>query len=106
MTAPLRVATIRAEVARQFRISEAVMISGRRAAWIAQPRQVSMYLARRCTHRSLAEIARMHGATNHTTTLHACKRIAALIKVDPELSDEVRAIEERLEHLRTAGQPL
>ena len=63
--------------------------SAGRARRIARPRQVAMYLARQLTMRSLPEIGRRFGGRDHTTVLHACRRIEALCKDDPLFKQEV-----------------
>jgi chromosomal replication initiator protein len=63
--------------------------SAQRSRRIARPRQVAMYLARELTMRSLPEIGRRFGGRDHTTVLHACRRIAALCEEDPVLKQEV-----------------
>jgi chromosomal replication initiator protein len=54
-----------------------------------RPRQVAMYLARELTSRSLPDIGRRFGGRDHTTVLHACRRIEALCKTDPVFQQEV-----------------
>ncbi|MGA9794622.1 MAG: chromosomal replication initiator protein DnaA [Rhizomicrobium sp.] len=63
--------------------------SAGRARRIARPRQVAMYLARKITSRSLPEIGKRFGGRDHTTVLHACRRIAALCEEDPLFKQEV-----------------
>jgi chromosomal replication initiator protein len=63
--------------------------SAGRARRIARPRQVAMYLARELTMRSLPEIGKRFGGRDHTTVLHACRRIAALCEEDKAFSEEV-----------------
>lgn len=63
--------------------------SPQRSRRVARPRQVAMYLARELTERSLPEIGRRFGGRDHTTVLHACRRIAALCAEDPILKQEV-----------------
>ncbi len=63
--------------------------SAGRARRIARPRQVAMYLARELTMRSLPEIGKRFGGRDHTTVLHACRRIAALCSEDPLFKQEV-----------------
>ena len=63
--------------------------SPQRSRRVARPRQVAMYLARELTMRSLPEIGRRFGGRDHTTVLHACRRIAALCEEDPVLKQEV-----------------
>jgi len=59
-------------------------------AWrVARPRQVAMYLSRQLTSRSLPDIGRRFGGRDHTTVLHACKRITALCQTDPLFQQEV-----------------
>jgi chromosomal replication initiator protein len=63
--------------------------SAGRARRIARPRQVAMYLARELTMRSLPEIGKRFGGRDHTTVLHACRRIAALCEEDKAFKEEV-----------------
>ena len=63
--------------------------SPQRARRVARPRQVAMYLARKLTTRSLPEIGRRFGGRDHTTVLHACRRIEALVAEDPLFRQEV-----------------
>ncbi len=63
--------------------------SSQRSRRVARPRQVAMYLAREITARSLPEIGRRFGGRDHTTVLHACRRITALCNEDPAFKQEV-----------------
>jgi chromosomal replication initiator protein len=63
--------------------------SAQRSRRVARPRQVAMYLSRELTMRSLPEIGRRFGGRDHTTVLHACRRIAALCQEDPVFRQEV-----------------
>jgi chromosomal replication initiator protein len=63
--------------------------SAQRSRRVARPRQVAMYLSRELTMRSLPEIGRRFGGRDHTTVLHACRRIAALCQEDPVFCQEV-----------------
>ena len=63
--------------------------SPQRARRVARPRQVAMYLSRELTTRSLPEIGRRFGGRDHTTVLHACRRIEALSEEDPLFRQEV-----------------
>jgi chromosomal replication initiator protein len=60
-----------------------------RARRVARPRQVAMYLSRELTMRSLPEIGRRFGGRDHTTVLHACRRVAELCAEDPVFKQEV-----------------
>lgn len=71
--------------------------SPQRARRVARPRQVAMYLSRKLTTRSLPEIGRRFGGRDHTTVLHACRRIEALIDEDPLFRQEVDFLSQMLE---------
>ena len=74
---------IQKRVAEHFNIKMAEMTSSRRARAVARPRQVAMYLAKQLTSRSLPEIGRKFGGRDHTTVMHAVKKIEELIASDP-----------------------
>ncbi len=63
--------------------------SPQRARRVARPRQVAMYLSRKLTTRSLPEIGRRFGGRDHTTVLHACRRVEALCMEDNAFKTEV-----------------
>jgi chromosomal replication initiator protein len=71
--------------------------SPQRARRVARPRQVAMYLSRKLTTRSLPEIGRRFGGRDHTTVLHACRRIEALIVEDPLFRQEVDFLSQMLQ---------
>jgi chromosomal replication initiator protein len=71
--------------------------SPQRARRVARPRQVAMYLARKLTTRSLPEIGRRFGGRDHTTVLHACRRIEALIGEDALFRQEVDFLSQMLQ---------
>ncbi len=70
--------------------------SPQRARRVARPRQVAMYLARKLTTRSLPEIGRRFGGRDHTTVLHACRRVEALCIEDPLFKQEVDFLSQML----------
>jgi chromosomal replication initiator protein len=70
--------------------------SPQRARRVARPRQVAMYLARKLTSRSLPEIGRRFGGRDHTTVLHACRRIEELCGEDPTFKQEVDFLSQML----------
>jgi len=70
--------------------------SPQRARRVARPRQVAMYLSRKLTTRSLPEIGRRFGGRDHTTVLHACRRIEALCEEDPLFKQEVDFLSQML----------
>lgn len=83
-------------VAETFRIPVIEMVSERRARHIARPRQVAMYLARETTTMSLPAIGGRFGGRDHTTVMHACRRVEELIESDPEFYGKVSRLRELL----------
>jgi len=80
---------IQAAVAEHFGISERELLSPSRAARIAWPRQVAMYLARELTGQSLPSLGRDFGGRDHTTVMHACKRAATRLDSDRDAREAV-----------------
>ena len=73
------------------------MHSARRARAVARPRQVAMYLAKQLTTRSLPEIGRKFGGRDHTTVMHAVKRIEELRQMDASLAEDIDLLRRMLE---------
>jgi len=88
---------IQKEVAIRFNIRLADMQSARRARAVARPRQVAMYLAKQLTARSLPEIGRKFGGRDHTTVMHAIRKIEELMGTDPGIAEDVEQLRRRLE---------
>ena len=88
---------IQKRVAEHFNIRVADMHSARRARAVARPRQVAMYLAKQLTSRSLPEIGRKFGGRDHTTVMHAVRRIDELMQNDSTLSEDVELLRRMLE---------
>jgi chromosomal replication initiator protein len=76
-------------VGRHFNVARTDLLSPRRARSIVVPRQVGMYLAKKMTSRSLPEIGRRFGGRDHSTVLHAVRKIDDQIKTDDRLAKEV-----------------
>ena len=70
--------------------------SPQRARRVARPRQVAMYLSRKLTTRSLPEIGRRFGGRDHTTVLHACRRVEELCAEDSVFRQEVDFLQQML----------
>jgi chromosomal replication initiator protein len=87
---------IQRRVCDHYRIRQSEMGS-RRARDVARPRQIAMYLAKQLTQRSLPEIGRRFGGRDHTTVIHAVKRIEELRAADAELDADVRLLIRQLE---------
>ncbi len=88
---------IQRAVSAHFEVKQIDLISERRAVAIARPRQIAMYLAKRLTTRSLPEIGRKFGNRDHSTVIHAVKRIEDLRAKDVEIDTAVRALMRTLE---------
>ena len=88
---------IQKRVAEHYNLRLSEMHSQRRARAVARPRQVAMYLAKQLTSRSLPEIGRMFGGRDHTTVMHAVKRINELRQSDSELAEDIDLLSRMLE---------
>jgi len=88
---------IQRAVSSHFEVKQIDLISERRAVAIARPRQIAMYLAKRLTTRSLPEIGRKFGNRDHSTVIHAVRRIEDLRSKDVEIDGAVRALMRSLE---------
>jgi chromosomal replication initiator protein len=95
-TARTSVRAIQDATAARFAISRDELLSASRAARLALPRQVAMYLARELTDEPLATIGRAFGDRTHSTVLHACQATAARMTRDPETFDAVRELTDTL----------
>jgi chromosomal replication initiator protein len=93
----VKIEDIQRVVARQYNVSRSDLLSSRRTANVVRPRQVAMYLAKTLTLRSLPEIGRRFGGRDHTTVLHAVRKIEALVAKDVALSDEVDLLKRQLQ---------
>ena len=88
---------IQKRVAQHFNIRTSDMHSARRARSVARPRQVAMYLAKQLTARSLPEIGRKFGGRDHTTVMHAVKKVDELREHDPSFAEDVELLRRMLE---------
>jgi chromosomal replication initiator protein len=80
---------IQRKIAEFYKLDIRDLHSQERSRRVARPRQVAMYLSRELTMRSLPEIGRRFGDRDHTTVLHACRRISELCATDTNLKQEV-----------------
>lgn len=92
----ISVENIQKTVADFFRIKVADMYSKRRPANIARPRQIAMYLTKELTQKSLPEIGELFGGRDHTTVLHAVRKIAQDRLKNPECNHELHVLEQTL----------
>ena len=92
----ISVENIQKTVADFYKIKVADMHSKKRPANIAKPRQIAMYLAKEMTQKSLPEIGEMFGGRDHTTVLHAVRKITAERANDPDLNQHLHVLEQTL----------
>jgi chromosomal replication initiator protein len=83
-------------VADFYSIKVADMYSKKRPANIARPRQIAMFMAKELTQKSLPEIGELFGGRDHTTVLHAVRKIAEERSLDSQLNHEIHVIEQTL----------
>jgi chromosomal replication initiator protein len=88
---------IQKRVAEHYNIRLADMHSARRARAVARPRQVAMYLCKQLTPRSLPEIGRKFGGRDHTTVMHAVRKIEELRTTDRTLAEDIELLRRMLE---------
>jgi chromosomal replication initiator protein len=88
---------IQKRVAEHFNIRISDMHSARRARSVARPRQVAMYLAKQLTTRSLPEIGRKFGGRDHTTVMHAVRKVDELRERDASFAEDVELLRRMLE---------
>ncbi len=90
------VENIQKTVADFYKIKVADMYSKKRPASIARPRQIAMYLAKEMTQKSLPEIGELFGGRDHTTVLHAVRKIAGERQKNSELNQQLHVLEQTL----------
>jgi chromosomal replication initiator protein len=88
----VRIEDIQRIVARHYNVSKTELLSNRRTRTIVKPRQVAMYLSKVMTPRSLPEIGRRFGGRDHTTVLHAVRKIEHLSNDDNTLAQELELL--------------
>jgi chromosomal replication initiator protein len=87
---------IQRKVAEHYNLRITDMHSARRARNVARPRQVAMYLAKQLTARSLPEIGRKFGGRDHTTVMHAVRKIEELMEEDAQIAQDVDIVRRAL----------
>ena len=93
----VKIEDIQKLVASRYNVSRSDILSERRTAAVVRPRQIAMYLAKVLTLRSLPEIGRRFGGRDHTTVLHAVRKIEKALGEDSTLSDEVELLKRMLQ---------
>jgi chromosomal replication initiator protein len=85
------------KVATHYNLRMTDMLSPRRARSVARPRQIAMFLAKTLTSKSLPEIGRRFGGRDHTTVIHAVRKIESLRETDVQISEDVELLRRMLE---------
>ena len=93
----VKIEDIQKLVASHYSVTRADILSSRRTATVVKPRQIAMYLAKTLTLRSLPEIGRRFGGRDHTTVLHAVRKIEGLSHADRSLNDELELLKRMLQ---------
>jgi chromosomal replication initiator protein len=93
----VRIEDIQRIVSKHYNVSKADLLSARRTRTVVRPRQIAMYLSKTMTPRSLPEIGRRFGNRDHTTVLHAVRKIEELATADRVLHDELEMLKRMLD---------
>ncbi len=88
-TRPVRIEDILKAISQLYNVPKTELLSARRAQSVVRPRQIGMYLAKKLTSRSLPEIGRRFGGRDHSTVLHAVRKIEKLLEQDENLKQEI-----------------
>jgi len=89
---PISIATIQSEVCKFFGVTKADLVGNKRAQSIVYPRQMAMYLARDLTDVSLPRIGAEFGGRDHTTVMHAQRKIERMMKETREIYNQVQSL--------------
>ena len=92
----VKIEDIQKLVANHYSVSRSDILSSRRTATVVRPRQIAMYLSKVLTLRSLPEIGRRFGGRDHTTVLHAVRKIDTLASNDRTLTEELELLKRML----------
>jgi chromosomal replication initiator protein len=93
----IRIEDILQIIGKHYSVSRSDLLSPRRARSIVRPRQIGMYLAKKLTSRSLPEIGKRFGGRDHSTVLHAVRKIEELLKADEKLAREIALLTRMVE---------
>jgi chromosomal replication initiator protein len=93
----VKIEDIQRIVCKQYNVSKADLLSARRTRTVVRPRQIAMYLSKVLTPRSLPEIGRRFGNRDHTTVLHAVRKIEGMVSADRGVADEIDQIRRQLD---------
>ncbi|MGF1546966.1 MAG: chromosomal replication initiator protein DnaA [Thiotrichales bacterium] len=92
----ISVENIQRTVAEYYKIRLSDLLSNRRSRSLARPRQIAMALSKEFTNHSLPEIGQFFGGRDHTTVIHACKKVVQLREVDSRIDEDYRILQRTL----------
>ena len=93
----IRIEEIQKVVARHYNVTKHDLLSARRTRTVVRPRQIAMYLAKTMTPRSFPEIGKRFGGRDHTTVLHAVRKIEGMVAADETLAQEIEFLRRIIE---------
>lgn len=93
----VKIEDIQRVVAKHYNVSKQDLLSARRTRAIVWPRQIAMYIAKTMTPRSLPEIGRRFGGRDHTTVLHAVRKVEEMVGADTAVQQEIEVLKRMLE---------
>jgi chromosomal replication initiator protein len=93
----VKIEDIQKIVSRHYNVSKADLLSSRRTRTIVRPRQIAMYLSKTLTPRSLPEIGRRFGGRDHTTVLHAVRKVEEMMQGDQHLAEEIELLKRMID---------
>ena len=94
----INISDIQRATAEYYNIRLADLLSARRARAVARPRQIAMYLCKQLTSRSLPEIGRKFGGRDHTTVMHAVRKVDELRSMDRSFAEDIELLRRMLEN--------
>ncbi|MBJ3776090.1 chromosomal replication initiator protein DnaA [Acuticoccus sp. 2012] len=92
-----KIEDIQRVTSQHFGVSRQDLVSARRTRIIVRPRQIAMYLSKTLTPRSLPEIGRRFGNRDHTTVLHAVRKVEEMIDRDPQVAEDIETLKRLLD---------
>jgi chromosomal replication initiator protein len=92
----INIEQIQKKVAEKYNLKVSDLSSERKMRNIARPRQIAMYLSKQLTSKSLVEIGKSFGKKDHTTVIHAIRKVEELFKIDTNLQEEINMLQKSL----------
>ncbi|MEM8553118.1 MAG: chromosomal replication initiator protein DnaA [Pseudomonadota bacterium] len=92
-----KIEDIQRVVSQHYGVSRQDLVSARRTRTIVGPRQIAMYLSKQLTPRSLPEIGRRFGNRDHTTVLHAVRKVDAMVMREPQVAEDIETLKRLLD---------